>query len=278
MGGQRKARPVERKKFNTAVDMAKDLPRLFAPISDAPTLIGEEQDHLARCEAAVETLKGAFWAAGKALQIIRDARLYRQTHGTFDAYCDDRWGMNRQYADKLIRTWPIAEALYERQLAAAKGETTPIGVKKLNQAQMWELVPVADSWDVDTATFVYETVVDTVVQVDGKDVTAAVIQGAVKAAVKGAPKGEAFDQDAAAERILDYVTGLGARKQPEPHAEDAPPSVAVIEARAQKAVQPAWVRRIAAQNRDFAAAYLDRVQAQVDELRKELASVPAPRV
>ncbi|MFF1358711.1 hypothetical protein [Streptomyces sp. NPDC058297] len=273
MGGQRRGKAVERKKFATAVDMAKDLPHLFKPISDSPTLIGEEEDSLAQCEAAVETLKGAFWAAGKALQIIRDARLYRQSHGTFDDYCDDRWAMNRQYADKLIRTWPIAESLYEKELAAAKGQTTPIGVKKLNQAQMWELVPVADSWDVEAAAFVYETVSETVVQVDGKDVTAAVIQGAVKAAVKGAPKGEEFDREAAAERILDYVTGLGEKKVPAPAEPVGPPSVEVIAARAEKAVQPAWVRRLAAQDRGIAAAYLDQVQQQVEQLRRELMAV-----
>lgn len=69
MGGQRRAQAVERKKFETAADAARALPHLFRPISDAPTLIGEEQDVLAQCEAAVETLKVAFWAAGKALRI-----------------------------------------------------------------------------------------------------------------------------------------------------------------------------------------------------------------
>lgn len=197
MGRQRRSVAVEQKKFTTAVDMAHELPHLFKPISDSPTLIGEEQDSLAQCEAAVETLKGAFWAAGKALQIIRDARLYRESHPNFDDYCEDRWGMNRQYADKLIRTWPIAEALYQKQ---AEAGLTPIGVKKLNQAQVWELVPAADAWDVDAAAFVY----DKVLEVDGVEVTAAILKGAVKAL----PKSEEFDRDAAAESILEYVSGL----------------------------------------------------------------------
>ncbi|MFF7190572.1 hypothetical protein ACFZAR_36380 [Streptomyces sp. NPDC008222] len=271
MGGQRRGRPVERKKFSTAIDMAQALPHLFKPISDSPTLIGEEQDSLAQCEAAVETLKGAFWAAGKALQIIRDARLYRQDYGTFDDYCWDRWDMNRQNADKLIRTWPIAEALYEKQQCGV----TQIGVKKLNQAQVWELLPVADSWDVDAATFVYDTVVETVVQVEGKDVTAQVLQGAVKAAVKAVPKGEDFDREVAAERIIEYVTGLGQGPSAgTPREIEAPPSTAVIAARAEKAVQASWVRRLAAQDRQSAAVYLDHVQQQVDRLRRELLAAP----
>jgi len=262
MGGQRRARPVERKKFQTAVDMARDLPHLFKPISDSPTLIGEEQDRLAQCEAAVETLKGAFWAAGKALQIIRDARLYRETHKSFEEYCDDRWGMLRAYADKLIRTWTIAEALYEKSQAS---EVTPIGVKKLNQAQVWELVPVADSWDVDAATFVY----DTVMEVDGENMTAAVLKGAVKTL----PKGGDFDRDKAAERIIEYVTGLSSRKEVDDLPAPTVPSVEVIAARAEKAVQPRWVRQLAAQDRRSAAAYLDHVQQQVDRLRQEILTV-----
>lgn len=269
MGGQRRGKPVERKKFATAVDMAKELPHLFRPISDSPTLIGEEQDSLAQCEAAVETLKGAFWAAGKALQIIRDARLYRQDYNSFDEYCWDRWDMNRQNADKLIRTWPIAEALYDRQQRGV----TQIGVKKLNQAQVWELLPVAESWDVDAATFVYDKVAETVVQVEGKDVTAQVLQGAVKEAVKALPKGSEFDRDVAAERIIAYVTNLGQKTPPAPRAEpETAPSVEVIAARAEKAVQATWVRRLAAQDRQSAAVYLDHVQRQVDRLRQELLS------
>ncbi|MFJ1993032.1 hypothetical protein [Streptomyces asiaticus] len=261
MGGQRRSKAVERKKFQTAIDMAQDLPHLFKPISDSGVLIGEEQDHLAQCEAAIETLKGAFWAAGKALNIIRDARLYRETHKNFNDYCEERWGMNREYADKLIRTWPIAEALIKRQ---SNGEVTPIGVKKLNQAQMWELVPAADSWDVDAATFVY----DTVLEVNGEEVTAAVLKGAV-GAVKALPKSEEFDEKSAKEKIVDYFTKLSARatgstpKQGTDH--DDP-----IAARAEKAVQAPWVRRLAAKDKESAAAYINHVQRQLDALRKEL--------
>src|ERR1700676_3052863 len=43
-----------------------------------------EQADLATCEAALDNLRLAFAAAGKALQVIRDARLYRSTHDTFE--------------------------------------------------------------------------------------------------------------------------------------------------------------------------------------------------
>lgn len=264
MGGQRRGKAVERKKFASAIDMAKDLPHLFKPISDSPTLIGEEQDSLAQCEAAVETLKGAFWAAGKALQIIRDARLYRETHKNFNAYCEERWDMNRQNADKLIRAWRIAEALV---MGDARGEVTQIGVKKLNQAQVWELVPVAESWDVETAAFVYDTVHSTVVGVDGREVTAAVLKGAAKVL----PKGETLDRDAAAEKIMTYVTGLFKESEAKPVPPlPSPGDPEVMVARARKAVQADWVRRLAAQDRQSAAVYLDHMQQQINVLRSEI--------
>ena len=50
-------------------------------------LSNREQADLATCEAALDSLRVAFWAAGKALQVIRDARLYRDTHATFEDYC-----------------------------------------------------------------------------------------------------------------------------------------------------------------------------------------------
>lgn len=257
MGGQRPGKAVERKKFETAIDMAQALPHLFKPISTSLALTGEEQDSFAQCEAAVETLKGAFWAAGKALHIIRDARLYRGTHKTFDAYCTDRWGMERPYADKLIRTWPIAEALFKKQEAGL----TPIGVKKLNQAQVWELVPAADSWDVEAATYVY----DTVIEVNGEAVTAEILKGAVSAL----PKSGEFDKVAVKDRLVDYfakLAGRGAEKK----AVKTAPSVDPIAAKAAKAVQEKWLRRLAAKDQQSAAAYIDHIQRQLDALRAEL--------
>lgn len=43
-----------------------------------------------------------FYEVGDALQAIRDQRLYRATHGTFEDYCQQRWQMPRRYANRLI--------------------------------------------------------------------------------------------------------------------------------------------------------------------------------
>ncbi len=44
----------------------------------------------------------AFFEAGKALIELRDRRLYRSTHKTFDEYCLDRFGYNRSRSYQLV--------------------------------------------------------------------------------------------------------------------------------------------------------------------------------
>ena len=44
----------------------------------------------------------AFHEAGKALRELRDRRLYRNSHKTFEEYCRDRFGFSRQNANYFI--------------------------------------------------------------------------------------------------------------------------------------------------------------------------------
>ncbi|MFI9588248.1 hypothetical protein ACIHCQ_42185 [Streptomyces sp. NPDC052236] len=166
------------------------------PIASTPVLITEEEDVFVRCEVAIENLKVAFWAAGKALEIIRQGRLYRAEYTSFDDYCDQRWGMSRGQADKLIRMWRIAQAMFE-SMPFDSNDPTRIRVKKLNQAVVWELVPVAEGYDIETATAVYRTTVEA----DDGPVTAEVVRSVVRSVVKTLSKGEGVDQDALARAV-----------------------------------------------------------------------------
>ncbi|MYW04111.1 hypothetical protein GT354_38685, partial [Streptomyces sp. SID3343] len=95
MGRSRGPERDKDRRPKSAADVALALPAPFAPLSDNAVLIADEQRDLMACEAAIETLKVAFWAAGKALNVIRDARLYRARFETFEDYCLTRWGMQR---------------------------------------------------------------------------------------------------------------------------------------------------------------------------------------
>jgi hypothetical protein len=68
---------------------------------------------------------------GEALLTIRDNRLYRASHATFEEYCDQRWGFNRDIADRTIRSAEVA------------GILRPTG-RIPNEAQARELAPLRD--------------------------------------------------------------------------------------------------------------------------------------
>ena len=57
---------------------------------------------LARCEATIARGVKTFVEVGAALTEIRDARLYRATHTSFDDYCRERWQFGRSHAYRLI--------------------------------------------------------------------------------------------------------------------------------------------------------------------------------
>jgi hypothetical protein len=122
---------------------------------------GERED-LATCERALEGLQRSIVIAGKALATIQRARLYRESHATFDLYCEDRWGMRRAHAYRLIEAWPLAAAL------------SPMG--DTNERQVRELLPAAKAHGIETATAVYAEF-----KALGTKVTAQKLRQAVKA-------------------------------------------------------------------------------------------------
>lgn len=163
-----------------------ELPEPREASGDSPALSGTERQDLATCEAAIDTLRTAFAAAGKALQVIRAGKLYRETHATFEGYLADRWEMSTSQAYRLIEVWPLAERL------------SPMG-DKLNERQVRELLPFAGWRGFDAAELVYRTIVET----DGVKVTAGVIKGAVSVL----PEDAEFDREQAVAQIRAYLAG-----------------------------------------------------------------------
>jgi len=56
----------------------------------------------AELEAVVERGLSTFVDVGNALMEIRDGRTYRETHGDFDSYCRERWGLSARRANQQI--------------------------------------------------------------------------------------------------------------------------------------------------------------------------------
>ncbi|MHC5822546.1 MAG: hypothetical protein ACYT04_43595, partial [Nostoc sp.] len=108
--------PSKRKKVTSAVstdstsaansaheDISQQVDPASATITvsavEVPELTEEEQRDRLHLERRVER---AFFEAGKALTELRDRRLYRSTHKTFEEYCRDRFGHSRQQSNYLI--------------------------------------------------------------------------------------------------------------------------------------------------------------------------------
>lgn len=70
-----------------------------------------EEEVLYVAENTIRKGMTAFLEVGEALVTIRDRRLYRATHPTFEEYCKDRWGMGRSRAYQLINASEVVRVL-----------------------------------------------------------------------------------------------------------------------------------------------------------------------
>jgi hypothetical protein len=204
-------------------------------------LSDQELGDLATCEAAVDNLRVAFWAAGKALQVIRDARLYRSSYATFEEYVEARWDMSRPQAYRLIDAWPLAERL------------SPMG--DINERQIRELIPLATQHGEEAAATVYQAISET----DGAQVTAALLHGAVAVLPR-----DHFDPAEAVSQIRAYLAAGPTR----PSAPAAVDPVALVTAEATR------LRRVLHRAADHGALKA-AAHEQHDAVRKVIADMRA---
>ena len=93
---------------------------------------------LAECEQVIERGLATFVEVGQALMRIRDGKLYRREHPTFEAYCEHRWGFTRQRANQLIAGAEVVRAV----TTAVVNEAAPPPPVAERQAR--ELAPLLD--------------------------------------------------------------------------------------------------------------------------------------
>ncbi|MBE9107365.1 hypothetical protein IQ229_21265 [Nostoc cf. edaphicum LEGE 07299] len=92
-------------------------------------LTQEEQSDRLHLERKVER---AFFEAGKALAELRDRRLYRSSHRTFEDYCRDRFGHSRRQSYLLMDAAVVFDNLveicdqFDHKLPTAEGQVRPI--------------------------------------------------------------------------------------------------------------------------------------------------------
>ena len=84
--------------------------RVSVEVVETEELTSDEQRERLHLERKVER---AFYEAGKALRELRDRRLYRSTHKTFEEYCLDRFGFKRRHPYQLINAAEVVDNLLE---------------------------------------------------------------------------------------------------------------------------------------------------------------------
>jgi hypothetical protein len=132
-----------------------------------------ELHNLRVCERAVDYLTTARSLAGKALQSIRDLKLYRDTHTTFEDYVRHRWEMSERAAYQAIEEWPLAARLQH------------VLGKPITASHTRALLPVAHRFGLDTAVDFYQQLTIRA-DADGLRMTAALASGVVRAVLERA--------------------------------------------------------------------------------------------
>lgn len=180
----------------------------------------EEVDELQRCEQIVERGLKTFFEVGIALMRVRDLRLYRADHATFQDYCVSRWGMDRTYAHRLM------------DAATVRQNLLPIGNTSLpdNEAQARPLTKLKDPEEQRKA---WERAVTTAA---GR-VTAAHVETIVRemlaqaAPAAAAPSGDEHEAAPAQQVIIDQADedGLFPDGEPAPAAPASAPDAAPLQ-------------------------------------------------
>lgn len=102
----------------------------------SPPLSIAESDALSTHEQTIERGLKTFYEVGVALLAIRDQRLYRADYGTFEDYCRVRWGIARNYANKVIAAAEVVQNL-----------GTDVPILPVNEAQVRPLTSLKSGED-----------------------------------------------------------------------------------------------------------------------------------
>ena len=114
----------------------------------------QEETRKAQLEATIERGMQTFVEVGLALMEIRDGRLYRAEFGTFEEYCQERWGWTRMRASQLIAAAVVVENVNNcLQIPATESQARPLAaLPPAQQREAWrEAVDTAPNGKITAA-------------------------------------------------------------------------------------------------------------------------------
>jgi hypothetical protein len=106
-------------------------------------VLSETEDaRLARNETRISQGLASFVEVGEALSDIRDARLYRATHGTFESYCADRWNMTKGRVYQLIGAKEMMSTIVDKSAITTESQARELA--RVEPARREEVIRKAD--------------------------------------------------------------------------------------------------------------------------------------
>ena len=106
--------------------------------------LSESEDaRLARNETRISQGLASFVEVGEALSDIRDARLYRATHGTFEEYCGQRWGMKKSKAYYLMDAAAVVSTMVDKTKITSERQARELA--RVEPARREEVIRKADA-------------------------------------------------------------------------------------------------------------------------------------
>jgi hypothetical protein len=181
--------------------------------SDLEDITLEESRDLVRLEKVIDGGLQTFLEVGAALAEIRDRRLYRIEHKTFEAYCRDKWSIGRTYAHRIMAAAETVEMLPMGNKPTSERQARPLTkIPAENRVEAWQrAVERADGGQPTTAdveAVVEEVKVDPVcrpvVKIDAADRIWAVAKGHLDKITEG---------DESLPRVLDEVAAYCQRRK-----------------------------------------------------------------
>jgi len=134
-------------------------------ITEKP-LTRREQVKLQKLEEVIQRGFDSFYEIGQALDEIRDSRLYRQDHPTFELYCRSRWGMSKTNANRHILAFKTTKLLAPIGAIPAK-ESQVRPLTKLDpeqQVEAWRTVMDRAGEASNVTASLVNDVVDTMIE------------------------------------------------------------------------------------------------------------------
>lgn len=102
-----------------------------------------ELDALSVHEQVIERGMVTFQEVGSALAYIKSHKLYRDGYTTFEAYCQERWGMTKSRANQLTSAAKLAGEIETATAVSLPNERTAREVARVPAAQRAEVVKEA---------------------------------------------------------------------------------------------------------------------------------------